>query len=137
MDKTRELADEILDNFREGKIPDSERILSLIAEGADVNAQDNFGWNRYLAALCGDEKYDPILKLLLENGADPNLEGRMGGGDTILDQMWTELILEQDGLSDADKRLGKETALRLREQTARLEQRIVALREMGFEGGGW
>jgi hypothetical protein len=137
MDTTQELADEILDNFREGKMPDGERLLSLIAEGADVNAKDNFGWNEYLAAICGDEKYDPILKLLLENGADPNLAGCVGGGDTILDQMWTELILEQDGLSDAEKRLGKETALRLREQTAKLEQRIVALREMGFAGGGW
>jgi hypothetical protein len=135
---TAALVAEIRDKRGNGKMPDEELIRELVAKGADVNPRDDFGFNVCIEAICGDEKYDPILKLLLELGADPNLESPIvGGGDTILDQIWGELILEQDGLESTEEDGDEKTIARLRKQVRKLEGRIKKLREMGFEGGGW
>lgn len=57
----------------EGNTAEVER---LIAQGADVNAQDQRGWTALMHAAMEDRATE--TKLLLDAGANPNLKGRDG-----------------------------------------------------------
>lgn len=56
---------------------DTNTVLSLIQQGADVNIQDEMKNNPFL--YTGAEGYLEILKLTIDAGADPTLTNRYGG----------------------------------------------------------
>jgi ankyrin repeat protein len=93
---------------------DVERVASLIAAGADVNAANDYGANAMqLAAEVADVE---LLRMLLDAGADvdsPNPEGqtalmlvaRTGKVDAA------KLLVERGAAVDARERWGEQTAL--------------------------
>src|SRR5690606_5620567 len=93
---------------------DVERVVSLIAAGADVNAANDYGANAMQLAAEGADV--ELLRMLLDAGADvdsPNPEGqtalmlvaRTGKVDAA------KLLVERGAAVDARERWGEQTAL--------------------------
>jgi ankyrin repeat protein len=65
---------------------DLETVKSLIAEGVDVNAADEYGITRLMQSVAGDPEVSPdyweIMRLLVKAGADVNV--RDNNGETPL-----------------------------------------------------
>ena len=55
---------------------DVEQVKRLLARGADINTQDNVKFTPLLYAVAND--YPEVVKVLLEEGADPFLEDCVG-----------------------------------------------------------
>ena len=55
---------------------DVGRVRSLLAQGANPNAQDNHGWTALRFAVNSDEP--EIVRLLVGSGADPSMQDKFG-----------------------------------------------------------
>ena len=97
-------------------VGDVAKVKKLIAEGADVNAKDNFGQTVLMWAAC--RGHIEIAKLLIESGADVNAKDSTG--DTALifaaseGHLETVKILIESGADvNAKNMTGGVTALKL------------------------
>jgi ankyrin repeat protein len=70
---TIDINQELLDSAERG---DSERLIQLVEKEPEIDAQDEFGRTPLmLAALNG---HIDVVRLLLENGANPAIEAKFG-----------------------------------------------------------
>jgi len=57
-----------------------QHLKTYLKEGGDVNWQDEYGWSllHYVCSKRAEWIYQPFVKLLLENGINPNLKDKFG-----------------------------------------------------------
>lgn len=91
---------------------DISAIKSLLAEGLDINLQDDNGWSPL--HFYAQESNDYAIRLALENGANPNLTDSYGNGP-----LWTatmnargnnacvEQLLEAGAVADEKNKHGR------------------------------
>eukprot|EP00448_Togula_jolla_P018705 CAMPEP_0170591106 /NCGR_PEP_ID=MMETSP0224-20130122/12225_1 /TAXON_ID=285029 /ORGANISM="Togula jolla, Strain CCCM 725" /LENGTH=193 /DNA_ID=CAMNT_0010914945 /DNA_START=71 /DNA_END=650 /DNA_ORIENTATION=+ len=89
---------------------DLEGVKELISGGADLNAQDDYGWTSLRYAVRA--KHEEVAKALLEAGADPNLPSN-SGRTPLMSAAGNGIISMIDILIDAgaDKKLKDKNGL--------------------------
>ncbi len=70
---------------------DTQTAQLLIDNGAKVNHQDNIGNTALIIAAMGSNDATPMVKVLLNAGADINIQGEMGM--TVLDWVQNQEIV--------------------------------------------
>lgn len=112
----------LLDNIEKDSVVDTilteniDNLYILLEQGIDVNMYTKEGWNIpfYVSMSHLHEDIMPMVRLLLDNGSDPNSRSRVGNNETLL--MWvatigyidvSKLLIEYGGDIYLEDTLGK------------------------------